>query len=44
MDKDTRRIKPYEGSEAYIFVSYAHRDYDRIDPILRALADRGYRF
>ena len=44
MDRNTERIKPYEGSEPYLFVSYAHRDYDRVDPILRELAVRGYRF
>ena len=44
MDMKPQRIKPYEGREPYIFVSYAHRDYDRIAPILRALFDRGYRF
>ena len=44
MDRNTERIKPYEGSELYLFVSYAHRDYDRVYPILRELAARGYRF
>ena len=44
MDRNTERIKPYEGSEPYLFVSYAHRDYDRVYPILRELAARGYRF
>ena len=44
LDMKAQRIKPYEGREPYIFVSYAHRDYDRIAPILRELSDRGYRF
>ncbi len=44
MDIKTQRISPYEGAEPYIFISYAHRDYDRIAPILRELAARGYRF
>ena len=37
------RIKPYEGDEAYIFVSYSHRDSYRVFPILKELSERGYR-
>ena len=44
MGADVQRVKPYEGPDPYIFVSYAHLDYERIDPILRELAARGYRF
>ena len=44
MGADVQRVKPYEGPDPYIFVSYAHRDYERIDPILRELKARGYRF
>ena len=44
MDARTQRIKPYEGAEPYIFISYAHRDYERLVPILRELEKRGYRF
>ena len=44
MDGNKRRVKPYEGTDPYIFISYSHRDYDRIEPILRELAARGYRF
>ena len=44
MDVNTQRIKPYEGTEPYIFISYAHRDYERLVPILRELEKRGYRF
>ena len=44
MDIKTQRIRPYEGTDPYLFISYAHRDYDRIEPILRELAARGYRF
>lgn len=33
----------YEGSEPYIFISYAHKDSDRVCPILDELAGRGYR-
>lgn len=34
----------YEGSENYIFVSYAHADSDRVLPILEALDREGFRF
>lgn len=34
---------PYEGRKPYIFVSYAHRDSDRVFPILEELDRRGYR-
>ena len=33
----------YEGKEPYIFVSYAHKDSDRVFPILEELDRRGYR-
>lgn len=29
----------YEGKEPYIFVSYSHRDADRVIPVIRALKD-----
>ena len=44
MDGNIQRIKPYEGTNPYIFISYSHRDYDRVEPLLRELAARGYRF
>ena len=44
MGADVQRVKPYEGPDPYIFVSYAHLDYERIDPILQELKARGYRF
>ena len=44
MDGITERIRPYEGTSPYIFVSYSHCDLDRIRPILQGLADREYRF
>ena len=28
------RMKPYEGDEDYIFVSYAHKDSDFVLPII----------
>ena len=34
---------PYEGKKPYIFVSYAHKDSDRVFPILEELDRRGYR-
>ena len=34
---------PYEGSEKYIFVSYSHKDFDIICPILDELHKEGYR-
>ena len=39
-------MKPvaYEGSEPYIFVSYAHRDSERVFEVLEELQKRGYRF
>ena len=36
-------IKPYEGSEKYIFVSYAHKDNAEVLPIIEALDSRGFR-
>ena len=33
----------YEGTENYIFVSYAHADSDRVMPILEALDKEGFR-
>jgi len=36
-------IVAYEGDEPYIFVSYAHKDAERVLPVLRELADRGFR-
>ena len=36
-------MRIYEGKENYIFVSYAHKDSDRVVPIIEALDDAGYR-
>ncbi len=36
-------FEPYEGKEAYIFVSYGHKDYQKILPILKLLHNKGYR-
>lgn len=35
--------KCYDGSEPYIFVSYAHKDSDAVYPIIQAMADSGLR-
>ena len=43
MDMNNGRIRPYEGPEPYIFISYSHRDQDIVEPLMRGLADRGYR-
>lgn len=36
-------IKTYEGGKPYAFVSYAHKDADRVLPIISALQSAGYR-
>lgn len=36
-------FKPYEGSEPYIFISYAHADADAVLEIVGDMHDRGYR-
>jgi TIR domain len=38
-----RAPKPYDGAADYIFISYKHQDMSRIVPILRKIADLGYR-
>ena len=35
--------KPYEGNEKYIFVSYCHKDKDKVFPIIEQLVKDGYR-
>lgn len=35
--------KPYSGSEPYIFVSYAHKDKERVMPVLKMLCQRRFR-
>ena len=41
--KQNAGIKPYKGSENYIFVSYAHRDADRVFEVIRRMIDAGLR-
>ena len=35
--------KPYEGDEPYIFVSYSHKDRDKVYPVIARLQKDGYR-
>ena len=37
------RVPPYEGSEPYIFISYSHKDTDRVMPVIRSLNENGFR-
>jgi TM2 domain-containing membrane protein YozV len=34
---------PYKGNEKYIFISYSHRDEERVYPIITELIEAGYR-
>lgn len=34
---------PYEGKERYIFVSYSHKDSEKVIPIMEYIAKKGYR-
>lgn len=36
-------LTAYEGNEPYIFISYAHKDSDRVLPILARMQKEGYR-
>lgn len=36
-------FKPYEGSDKYLFISYAHKDSDEVFEIMNGLMQRGYR-
>lgn len=40
---DGQRVIPYEGEKLYVFISYAHKDKERVLPILRKLSEAGYR-
>ncbi len=35
--------KPYNGNDEFIFVSYAHKDMNKVLPIIEKLIDSGYR-
>lgn len=36
-------MRPYEGNDKYIFVSYAHKDSPRVQPIMQAMIHHGFR-
>lgn len=36
-------VKPYEGTEKYVFISYAHRDSEQVFAIIERMAQDGYR-
>jgi len=36
-------IKPYEGDKPYAFISYAHKDEEKVFPIIEAMQEKGYR-
>ena len=36
-------LQTYQGSEPYIFISYAHADSDQVIPIIESFMDRGFR-
>ena len=38
-----RAFAPYEGDKPYLFVSYAHADWDRVRPVIETLHERGWR-
>jgi len=40
---DKSNIKLYEGQDKYIFVSYCHKDWEKVYPVLEMLSDQGYR-
>lgn len=43
MAKTPKRIRPYDGDEPYIFVSYSHRNEQAALRILRTLLENGFR-
>lgn len=40
---DQKPVRPYEGDEPYIFISYAHANGPAVMQVVRELADRGFR-
>lgn len=38
-----KTLSSYKGSDPYIFISYSHKDIDRVFPIIRMLQDDSYR-
>ena len=43
MEKTNNIPTAYEGKEPYIFVSYAHKDSEKVVPVVQALKDAGFR-
>ena len=37
------RLPVYEGDKPYIFISYAHKDSERVCPIIKAMQQKGFR-
>jgi len=35
-------IRPYDGKEGYLFISYSHKDIDRVMPIVSRIHELGY--
>ena len=35
-------IRPYDGKEGYLFISYSHKDMDRVMPIVSRIHELGY--
>ena len=40
---ENMRLMPYSGQEPYVFVSYAHKNKDKVFPLIRILQQDGYR-
>ena len=40
---EVKAMKCYEGSEPYIFLSYAHKNTDMVMPVFRGLDKEGFR-
>ena len=38
------KIEPYKGDDCFLFVSYRHTDYEKIENILEYLSEKGCRF
>lgn len=41
---NTSNVEYYEKDEPYIFISYAHKDFEKIKPVLEFLTKENYRF
>ena len=43
MSELTKLSAAYQGNDPYIFISYAHRDSERVLPIVDRLLNEGFR-